>query len=92
MDPGKDNEEKSQDPGAARFGNFINYYSFNPPENIPTLHFRPLHHEHERKDQPRTIDNSFLPHIVHRFLPVHTYLALQCEEVYTISIMYFYLL
>ena len=33
MDPGKDNEEKSQDPGAARFGNFINYYSFNPPEN-----------------------------------------------------------
>ena len=26
-------EKKSQDPGAARFGNFINYYSFNPPEN-----------------------------------------------------------
>ena len=22
-----------EDPGAARFGNFINYYSFNPPEN-----------------------------------------------------------
>jgi len=33
MNPGKDHEEKSQDPGAARFGNFINYYSFNPPEN-----------------------------------------------------------
>ena len=24
---------KGKDPGAARFGNFINYYSFNPPEN-----------------------------------------------------------
>jgi len=23
----------SKDPGAARYGNFINYYSFNPPEN-----------------------------------------------------------
>ena len=26
-------EKESKDPGAARFGNFINYYSFNPPEN-----------------------------------------------------------
>ena len=25
--------EESKDPGAARFGNFINYYQFNPPEN-----------------------------------------------------------
>jgi len=33
MDCEKDNEKKSQDPGAARFGNFMNYYSFNPPEN-----------------------------------------------------------
>ena len=26
-------EKETKDPGAARFGNFINYYSFNPPEN-----------------------------------------------------------
>ena len=25
--------DKSKNPGAARFGNFINYYEFNPPEN-----------------------------------------------------------
>jgi hypothetical protein len=24
--------EKSKEPGSARLGNFINYYSFNPPE------------------------------------------------------------
>ena len=33
---GKDVDQEgkeSKDPGAARFGNFINYYSFNPPEN-----------------------------------------------------------
>lgn len=28
QDPGEVNE-----PGAAPYGNFINYYSFNPPEN-----------------------------------------------------------
>ena len=33
MDEADVDEKKSQDPGAARFGNFINYYSFNPPEN-----------------------------------------------------------
>ena len=26
-------EAGSKDPGAARHGNFINYYTFNPPEN-----------------------------------------------------------
>ena len=26
-------KDRGDDPGAARFGNFINYYSFNPPEN-----------------------------------------------------------
>ena len=26
-------EAGSKDPGAARYGNFINYYTFNPPEN-----------------------------------------------------------
>ena len=26
-------KKSQEDPGAARFGNFINYYSFNPPEN-----------------------------------------------------------
>jgi len=25
--------EENEDPGAAPYGNFINYYSFNPPEN-----------------------------------------------------------
>jgi len=24
---------ETKNPGAARFGNFINYYQFNPPEN-----------------------------------------------------------
>jgi len=32
--------EKDGEPGSARYGNFINYYSFNPPERrvklIPT--------------------------------------------------------
>ena len=27
------NQGRGQDPGAARYGNFINYYSFNPPKN-----------------------------------------------------------
>ena len=26
-------EKANEDPGAARLGNFINYYSFNPAEN-----------------------------------------------------------
>ncbi|XP_066528997.1 pre-miRNA 5'-monophosphate methyltransferase [Hoplias malabaricus] len=29
--------EEKEDPGAAPFGNFMNYYSFNPPENRLTL-------------------------------------------------------
>lgn len=36
----KDACDEKSDPGAAPFGNFINYYTFNPPENrlslIPT--------------------------------------------------------
>ena len=32
-----DRGEKSFDPGAARHGNFINYYEFNPPENRTQL-------------------------------------------------------
>ena len=28
-----DGQVDSKDPGAARLGNFINYYSFNPAEN-----------------------------------------------------------
>ncbi|XP_059425065.1 pre-miRNA 5'-monophosphate methyltransferase [Carassius carassius] len=31
------NEEDSEDPGAAPYGNFINYYTFNPPENRLSL-------------------------------------------------------
>ncbi|KAK2906665.1 hypothetical protein Q8A67_005650 [Cirrhinus molitorella] len=31
------NEEENEDPGAALYGNFINYYSFNPPENRLSL-------------------------------------------------------
>jgi len=30
---GAGDSQPTKDPGAARFGNFINYYSFNPPEN-----------------------------------------------------------
>ncbi|KAJ3603256.1 hypothetical protein NHX12_030998 [Muraenolepis orangiensis] len=29
----QENTEDSDDPGAAPYGNFINYYTFNPPEN-----------------------------------------------------------
>lgn len=29
--------EEKQDPGAAPYGNFINYYTFNPPENRLSL-------------------------------------------------------
>jgi len=29
----KSEKRSSQDPGAARFGNFINYYQFNPAGN-----------------------------------------------------------
>lgn len=32
-----DSTDKITDPGAAPFGNFINYYTFNPPENRLTL-------------------------------------------------------
>ncbi|KAF4097294.1 pre-miRNA 5'-monophosphate methyltransferase [Onychostoma macrolepis] len=31
------NEEENEDPGAAPYGNFINYYTFNPPENRLSL-------------------------------------------------------
>lgn len=31
------NEEDKEDPGAAPYGNFINYYTFNPPENRLSL-------------------------------------------------------
>ncbi|XP_042604863.1 pre-miRNA 5'-monophosphate methyltransferase [Cyprinus carpio] len=30
-------EEENQDPGAAPYGNFVNYYTFNPPENRLSL-------------------------------------------------------
>lgn len=29
--------EEKEDPGAAPYGNFINYYTFNPPENRLSL-------------------------------------------------------
>ncbi|XP_016107251.1 pre-miRNA 5'-monophosphate methyltransferase-like [Sinocyclocheilus grahami] len=31
------NKEENEDPGAAPYGNFINYYTFNPPENRLSL-------------------------------------------------------
>ncbi|XP_015255403.1 PREDICTED: pre-miRNA 5'-monophosphate methyltransferase [Cyprinodon variegatus] len=44
----KDPNEDLKDPGAAPYGNFINYYSFNPPENrlklIPETLLRDLGH------------------------------------------------
>uniref|UniRef100_A0A8C1Z242 RNA methyltransferase n=1 Tax=Cyprinus carpio TaxID=7962 RepID=A0A8C1Z242_CYPCA len=30
-------EEENEDPGAAPYGNFVNYYTFNPPENRLSL-------------------------------------------------------
>lgn len=30
-------DEETEDPGAAPYGNFINYYTFNPPENRLSL-------------------------------------------------------
>lgn len=32
-----DADDEINDPGAAPYGNFINYYSFNPPENRLSL-------------------------------------------------------
>lgn len=32
-----DSADEITDPGAAPFGNFINYYTFNPPENRLSL-------------------------------------------------------
>lgn len=32
-----DSTDELTDPGAAPFGNFINYYTFNPPENRLSL-------------------------------------------------------
>ncbi|XP_068170609.1 pre-miRNA 5'-monophosphate methyltransferase [Antennarius striatus] len=34
---GNDAADEANDPGAASFGNFINYYTFNPPENRLSL-------------------------------------------------------
>ena len=33
----KDVSSENEDPGAAPYGNFINYYTFNPPENRLSL-------------------------------------------------------
>ncbi|AWP02478.1 putative pre-miRNA 5'-monophosphate methyltransferase [Scophthalmus maximus] len=35
--PGGDSVDETNDPGAAPYGNFINYYTFNPPENRLSL-------------------------------------------------------
>lgn len=35
--PGVVPADEKNDPGAAPYGNFINYYSFNPPENRLSL-------------------------------------------------------
>lgn len=44
--PNTDRTDEINDPGAAPFGNFINYYTFNPPENrlnlIPATLLRDL--------------------------------------------------
>lgn len=44
--PHTDCTDEINDPGAAPFGNFINYYTFNPPENrlnlIPATLLRDL--------------------------------------------------
>ena len=34
---GSDAADELNDPGAAPYGNFINYYTFNPPENRLSL-------------------------------------------------------
>lgn len=44
--PNTGSTDEINDPGAAPFGNFINYYTFNPPENrlnlIPATLLRDL--------------------------------------------------
>ena len=35
--PSGDSVDETNDPGAAPYGNFINYYDFNPPENRLSL-------------------------------------------------------
>lgn len=42
------------DPGAAPYGNFINYYSFNPPENRLSLIPASLLHELGYGDERQT--------------------------------------
>nr|XP_015814721.2 pre-miRNA 5'-monophosphate methyltransferase [Nothobranchius furzeri] len=48
------------DPGAAPYGNFINYYTFNPPENrlslIPATLLRDLGHNDSREEDTLILD------------------------------------
>ncbi|XP_074530996.1 pre-miRNA 5'-monophosphate methyltransferase [Halichoeres trimaculatus] len=37
INPTADEDDLNNDPGTARYGNFINYYTFNPPENRLSL-------------------------------------------------------
>ena len=47
--------EKDKEPGSARFGNFINYYAFNPPERRLQLLPKTL-----LRDYCDTIDTSIV--------------------------------
>ncbi|XP_064162712.1 pre-miRNA 5'-monophosphate methyltransferase [Anguilla rostrata] len=52
--------DESNDPGAAPFGNFINYYSFNPPENrlslIPRTLLQDIGYSTERSEPILVLD------------------------------------
>ena len=47
--------DENNDPGAAPFGNFINYYTFNPPENRLSLIPQTLIHDLGYKASRETI-------------------------------------
>lgn len=49
-----DAADERNDPGAAPYGNFINYYSFNPPENRLSLIPASLLHDLDYRDEHQT--------------------------------------
>uniref|UniRef100_A0A3B3C4L2 RNA methyltransferase n=2 Tax=Oryzias melastigma TaxID=30732 RepID=A0A3B3C4L2_ORYME len=53
--PSCDTGDEKEDPGAAPYGNFINYYTFNPPENRLSLVPASLLHELGYSDGEATL-------------------------------------
>uniref|UniRef100_A0A1A8L7F5 RNA methyltransferase n=1 Tax=Nothobranchius pienaari TaxID=704102 RepID=A0A1A8L7F5_9TELE len=60
--------DEVEDPGAAPYGNFINYYTFNPPENrlslIPATLLRDLGHNDSREEDTLILDVGRKVHLL----------------------------